>query len=90
MNLTGLKALNKQNGFHWFDKKTMQFFDTKIHTRLQISNNVGSFIYSNQFPTGNRMFKIGVFDLTTGKDIHHSSDWFTSLDMAKHFFNIKV
>jgi hypothetical protein len=30
MTLAEFKNLNKQNGFHWFDKDTMRFFKTKI------------------------------------------------------------
>lgn len=62
--ISEMKALNKKNGQHWFDKGAMNFFNTKI----EASPNKGNyFITSEHTGDNNRKYAIRHFDTKTGK-----------------------
>ena len=54
-SMSALKSFHKSKDGHWFDSKTMKYFNTKIETPL-----IGGkyFIYSNKMPMEDRYYKI--------------------------------
>lgn len=54
-----LKALNKKNGGHWFDRGSMAFFGTRIESKILFGCY---FITSEQPPHGDRKFSLRTFD----------------------------
>ena len=59
-----MKKLNKEAGQHWFDKDTMEFFNTVIVTKPNVAN---MFITSEHNGNGERMYTWRVFDVRTHK-----------------------
>lgn len=76
--LTEVKNFHISKGGHWFDRDTMKYFRTKIHTKL-----IGGkyFIYSNQIPYENRIYKIAeatnegnIFPITSAPRFENIND----------------
>lgn len=64
MSFEEFKALNKAQGFHWFDRDTMSFFNSRIvHW-----NHLGYFISSERgpMPDSPRLFTVRRADFETG------------------------
>ena len=70
--ISSIKQLNKANGFHFFDRKTMRFFASKIESHLSYGNDkTGYFITSEKtgFESTERVYTIREVNFLTG-DCH--------------------
>ena len=78
--IADVKKANKENGFFWFSKKTMKFFNTKIETSLLKG---GYFVTSEDIDNnGFRKYKIRQVKNDKG-NIKTIGDSFNRLDDAK-------
>ena len=53
--LAEVEAANKASGNHWFDRDTMNFFETSLETDLLVG---GFFVSSEQPPHGPRLYSV--------------------------------
>jgi hypothetical protein len=53
MNITDIKAANKQAGYHFFERSTMRFFDSKVERMVYEGYGGVYFITSEQFHGSN-------------------------------------
>jgi hypothetical protein len=77
------EQLNKDKGFHWFDKETLHFFRSRISNWDPIS---GLFITSESGPFGQgpRAYTVRLADFTTGQ-VHTIGEFqaYSSIKRAK-------
>lgn len=68
--MADVKRSNREAGFHFFDRATMRFFDSRVESGLYRGPGGVYFITSEQFhgSTGSqaRMFTVRKFDTATG------------------------
>jgi len=78
--ISDVRKANKENGFFWFSKKTMKFFDTKIETSLLKG---GYFVTSEDVEkNGLRKYKIRKVKNNKG-NIKTIGNSFNTLEEAK-------
>jgi len=80
-----VKEINKAKDQHFFDKDTMRFFRSKIHSRVLIDDKY--FITSEKkcFDDETRVFSIREFDRKTGRIKTIQDSKFDSVKEAKDF-----
>lgn len=68
MTIQEMKTINKRNGYQWFSRGSMAFFQTKIHgDLLQIDGRFWAFITSEKPPHAPRAYSVRVFDADSGR-----------------------
>ena len=86
-SMSALKSFHKSKDGHWFDSKTMKYFNTKIETPL-----IGGkyFIYSNKMPMEDRYYKIA--EATTSGNIFPVTEapYFKDKTKAKEYLLKKI
>lgn len=83
-SLAEVKKLHKEQGGHWFDTKTMKFFNSKINSTL-----IGGkyFIYSNKMPYHDRYYAIAEAFPSGNVFPLDNSPHFTDLHKAKEYLH---
>ncbi len=73
MTITEIKKQNREAGQHFFEKETMQFFDSRIESSPIRGHERSYFVTSEQFrgmgmcADGPRKYTVRVFDPRNGK-----------------------
>jgi hypothetical protein len=69
-NITAIKAANKANGGHWFERSTLRFFNSRILAKVYQGPGGIYFVSSEQFVGSQgaapRKFTVRQFDPKTG------------------------
>ena len=89
MTIAEMKAINKANGYHFFDRDTMRFWGSKVHTA---PNKYRLFIESHDnFDRTEKLYRVCFFNVCGSietiepKTIAESYVHFASLDKARAF-----
>jgi hypothetical protein len=69
--MAGIRAKNKAAGYHWFDKASIRFFDTKLPNIVKQGPGGVYFVSSEQFHgsmrSAPRRYTVRSFDPVTGE-----------------------
>ena len=81
--VTEIKEANKEAGYHFFDRKTMKFFKSKIESKVIQGKYL---IISNMYDEKTKKYMI-TEALDTGKVNYITFDHFNSMGEARTFLN---